>query len=284
VESMVEPDRPVNPVGAALFDVLKLSQLMKDTSTRVRDMKKLTEGAALELNNLSQMTDVINTKQLEDVFRSVEANTKFLVDASAANERACASLEIMQVVLAGSFAFDIIDRLGGGTLNVEPPEWLNTYITVPLIESVPFLWFGINILFLVIFCYVLIRVMRWSEYKASGILMIRVKVNCSINLQPLETYLATKPIELTDSISEPEIDIKKVIWTEKDHNLWMGSAPKIELLYDERHFFLLSVFMQVDKKRMKISQDSLLRMFYRELLAHGVIIEIPEAKKDKEES
>ncbi len=284
VENMVEPERPVSAVGAGLFDILKLSQLMKDTATRVRDMKKLTEGAALELNNLSQMTDVINTKQLEDVFRSVEANTKFLVDASAANERACASLEIMQVVLAGSFAFDIIDRLGGGTLNVEPPEWLNTYITVPLIESVPFLWFGLNILFLIIFCWVLIRVMRWSEYRASGVLMIRVKVNCSINLPALDTFLATKPIELTDSISEPEIDIKKVIWAEKDHNLWMGSAPKIELLYDERHYFLLSVFMQVDKKRMKISQDSLLRMFYRELLAHSVIIEIPESKKDQEDS
>ena len=33
-----------------------------------------------------QMTDVINTKQLEDVFKNVEANTKYLVDASAANE------------------------------------------------------------------------------------------------------------------------------------------------------------------------------------------------------
>ncbi len=113
--------------------------------------------------------------------------------------------------------------------------------------------------------------------------MIRVKVNCTINLQALEAYLSVKPIELTDSISEPEIEIKKVIWTEKDNSLWMGSAPKIELLYDERNFFLLSVFLQVDKKRMKISQDSLLRMFYRELLAHSVIVEIPESKKDQEE-
>lgn len=37
------------------------------------------------------------TWQLEDVFQSVNANTKFLVDASAAQERASASLEVMQV-------------------------------------------------------------------------------------------------------------------------------------------------------------------------------------------
>ena len=68
-------------------------------------MEKLVHGASHELNNLQQMTDVINTKQLEDVFKSVEANTKYLVDASAANERASASLEVMQVILAGSFAY-----------------------------------------------------------------------------------------------------------------------------------------------------------------------------------
>ena len=43
------------------------------------------------------MTDVINTKQLEDIFSAVEGNTKDLVVASAANKRASASLEVMQV-------------------------------------------------------------------------------------------------------------------------------------------------------------------------------------------
>ena len=38
-------------------------------------------------SNPAAMSDVINTKQLEDVFKNVEANTKYLVDASAANER-----------------------------------------------------------------------------------------------------------------------------------------------------------------------------------------------------
>jgi len=54
--------------------------------------------------------------QLEDVFKSVEANTKYLVDASATNERASASLEVMQIILAGMFAFDIIDHMGGGPM------------------------------------------------------------------------------------------------------------------------------------------------------------------------
>jgi hypothetical protein len=44
----------------------------------------------------------MKTFQLEDVFKSVESNTKYLVDASATNERASASLEVMQIILAVS--------------------------------------------------------------------------------------------------------------------------------------------------------------------------------------
>lgn len=52
-------------------------------------------------------------------------NTKYLVDASAANERASASLEVMQVVLGGTLGFSIIDRLAGGTMNMDQPDWVN---------------------------------------------------------------------------------------------------------------------------------------------------------------
>ena len=105
---------------------------------------KLVEGAHHELVNLQQMTDVINTKQLEDVFRNVDSNTKYLVDASAASERSSASLEVMQVILAGSFAFDIVDRLSGGTLNITVPDWVNAFVVDPII-TVPGAWLLLNL-------------------------------------------------------------------------------------------------------------------------------------------
>ena len=92
-----------------------------------------------QLKTLQQMTDAINTKQLEEVFENVNDNTKFLVDASAANERSSASLEVMQVICAGSFAFDIVDRLSGGTLNIVVPAWVEDLLIKPFIAK-PFVW------------------------------------------------------------------------------------------------------------------------------------------------
>ena len=126
---------------------------------------------------------MINTRQLEDAYTGVEQNTKFLVAASAANERSSASLAIMQVnvvyiyiylylyiyiyisiyisvcmqvVLAGGFAFDFLDRATGGTLNVDPPAWAIQLVFRIFIDP-PLVFFVVNIVWLCTFCYALVR-------------------------------------------------------------------------------------------------------------------------------
>jgi len=132
-------------VVAARMDIFPIHAMSRSNQgLRTKDLMKLVEGAHHELANLQQMTDVINTKQLETVFRNVDSNTKYLVDASAASERSSASLEVMQVILAGSFAFDIVDRVSGGTLNITVPDWVNAFLVDPII-TIPGLWMLINL-------------------------------------------------------------------------------------------------------------------------------------------
>jgi hypothetical protein len=146
-ESLVEMEDmevPADHGGKRLFKVLSVGTMRRDILMRCVDLNKLCEGTASQLTTLQQMTDVINTKQLEEVFDNVNANTKYLVDASAANERSSASLEVMQVICAGSFAFDIVDRLSGGTLNIVVPAWVEDLIVKPFISQ-PFLWWCVAV-------------------------------------------------------------------------------------------------------------------------------------------
>ena len=97
------PGRPKIAEGRKLHRILKIDSVAHETLVRVDDLDKLLDGAANQLRNLQQTTDVINTRQLEDAYTGVEQNTKFLVAASAANERSSASLAIMQVVEGSGF-------------------------------------------------------------------------------------------------------------------------------------------------------------------------------------
>jgi len=272
LQSMEVPERPEDEAGGTLYKVLNMANMKRDVLIRVEDLTKLVHGAQHELQNLSAMTDVINTKQLEDVFKNVEANTKYLVDASATNERASASLEVMQMILAGMFAFDIIDHISGGTMGLSTPWWVEKWINEPIVARYPFLWFAINILWLILFCFAVLRVMRYLADLSTGFLTLRVKVNAKINLEKMDLYLADKPIDITDSMEEPAMAIKKVAWQERDRALWAGGAPpKLELTYDVQYGFLLSVLFQLDKKKSELDEDGLMRIFTATLAEHGVL-------------
>jgi WD repeat-containing protein 35 len=274
-ESLVTMDIPDRPedgheVECHLYDYLDVKTQLRDVRLRSTDLQKLVSGAEHELNNLQQMTDVINTKQLEDVFKNVESNTKFLVDASAANERASASLEIMQVILAGSFAFDIIDRLSGGTLNITVPDWVNIYIVDGLIQY-PFVWFLLNMLWLGGVSQALIWLMGALGEMANGALTLRLTFNAPISTTALEAHMRTRTVEVTDSVSEASGDLKKCAYMEVDKALWQGECPKIELQWNHSFGFLLIATISVNARNTTLDEDGLIRTLKESFVASGVM-------------
>ena len=60
---------------------------------------------------LERLTDYISERETFRLQESVEINTKNLENVFRASEKASSSLEIMQVILAGSLCFDLVDRL-----------------------------------------------------------------------------------------------------------------------------------------------------------------------------
>lgn len=270
LQNMTMPDRPTGVVEGHLFDSLDVQQQLHDVKLRATDLEKLIHGASAELSNLQQMTDVINTKLLEDVFKNVEANTKYLVDASAANERASASLEVMQIILAGGFAFDIVDRLSGGTLNIAVPDWVNQYLVDPII-SVPMFWFFLNMGWLLGISLLLMRLMAFLGEQANGALTLRVKLNKKCDLEKLQKLLLTKIVEVTDAVSEPSGDLKKATWRELDSYKWGGTPPKIEVQWNETFGFLLGVTFSVNVRKTELSEEDFLPRFIADMRAAEIL-------------
>jgi len=85
---------------------------------RAVDMKKTIDGCANELGALREISDVIGKTKKFTINEGIENTTKNLEDAFRAQARNSTSLEIMQVVLAGSLAFDIVDRTFGQYLSI----------------------------------------------------------------------------------------------------------------------------------------------------------------------
>jgi len=169
-----------------------------------------------------------------------------------------------QIILAGSFAFDIVDRLSGGSLNIVVPNWIDQYLVFYFI-SVPFVFWIANITWLLIVSLGLMRLMSQLAASALGMLTLRVKVNRKIDLEKLAEYLKTKAVNVTDSSVQTSSETKKLAWEETDSKLWMKCPPSIELQIDNKYGFLLSVYFQIDSKLTKMREVEMMEIFNSEM-------------------
>ena len=51
-----------------------------------------------------------------------------------------------------------------------------------------------------------------------------------------------------DGNADKDTANQKVTWVERDVQKWEGYEPKIELVYDMKHGFLLSVYIQITRR------------------------------------
>ena len=79
----------------------------------------MTQGALNELANLTATMDVVTCKQQEKVWKMILGNTKIMVEACAADERASASLEVRPTPLKNGGDHSFGGRFG--PLRNRPP-------------------------------------------------------------------------------------------------------------------------------------------------------------------
>lgn len=261
--------RPKDMGGKELHRILRNDFMIMNLEKRVRDLQKNLKGAAKELSNLSAMTEVINTKQLEDVYRGVEKNTKKLVDAASANERSAASLEIMQLVFFASETFGYIDHffgmVGYGTNDFQ--QW----VLDNLIQTSPGIWFGFNMTVCFIMLAALKRLMASLAEGSLNFLLFEVVFNTKIDSKKFKAYLDTKDLAISDGQLGEGSLMKSAVWDEDDESIWEGAPPHLEVSYDAANGYLLKVGFTIDRKASSKSEVELQIILIQQLIEAGVV-------------
>jgi hypothetical protein len=269
VEVLPAIPAPADLAGKELHRILNNDFLIHNLKKRVRDLQKNIRGCANELGSLTRMTDVINSRQVEDVVKGVEKNTKSLVDACAAKERASAALEIMQVVFAASMAFDLIDKFTAIDLNMDFADW-QVWIEENLCRP-PGAWFAFNMSICFFMCWCLNKLMAYLADKSLNFLTFEVTLNRKIDAKVLKDFLDEKPLEVSDAGISTENNRKSAIWEEEDEELWEGAPPRIEIQYDAKNGYLLVAQFTIDRKESDKSELELQAIFIEMLIEAGVV-------------
>ena len=263
---------PTDESGYKLYQVLKVKKMLDDLHIRVVDMQKVLLGARHEVNGLHAMTDTIAETQMFRLQEEICGNSSDMLQQLKINERQSTSLDVMQVIFAGLLAFEILDRLTG-EWSVVHTNWARAYIVDPFMSK-PLVWFSISMLVWFGVGTGVFTLIRDLNDKTAGIITYRVKVNKSVDLDALDAYLSRKAIVAEDGDADALNSNQKVCWVERDPSRWEGYQPKVEMMYDVKHGFLLGVYLQVTRrasKPAKLRPETLKLRFFTELQEAGVM-------------
>eukprot|EP00951_Prasinocladus_malaysianus_P012079 scaffold89754_cov46-Prasinocladus_malaysianus.AAC.1 len=146
-----------------------------------------------------------------------------------ANARASTSLEIMQVVLAGSLAFDLLDRVHGLYLgDATELEWSVKFFAP--VYNYPGALLAVNLACWLILGLLIKFLLNHFAAQAAGWMAIRYTINLAYSPEAMEAYLASKSPEVEGGESDKATIHQKYSWTERytsaNREQWKGEPPK----------------------------------------------------------
>ena len=191
-------------------------------------------------------------------------------------QRTANTLEIMQVILAGSLAFDILDRVTGEWTTMAS-DWMRGFVE-PMIKSTPAVWFITSMFFWLILAIGLLKLLHNMAWKSAGIITIRKVVNRKIKIAKLDHFLLDKELTYEEHEHGVTNEIVKIGWKAKDKREWGGASPDIGIVYDATSTYMLEIIIEYPRRKVKkslqFSAEHLLKKVTEMLSRGNVFIEL----------
>jgi hypothetical protein len=259
IELMVSPPKPdPSDVGAVeLARLINFEVFRHNLSDRTKDMYKNIDGLQTSMKALYMLTDANAEAEMFALVQAQVTNGKQIENTMKAGERSSSSLEVMNGILAGSLAFDLIDRLSTLYMSYDHEQsiagngddipWQAFWTWFVWLGRIPMGWFFLNLVaWFLLFVFITNKMKNLAD-NANGALQCRFTVNTKINVDELQEFLKDKRLINEESDSTKHSHIRSVIWQEDKPKEWKGKSPLVEIKYDIANGFLLAVVLDVEQ-------------------------------------
>ena len=260
--------------GSRVAQLLQLRELHSKMDRRTRDIEQLISIARHDLSQLTSMAEDIAADEQFRVSEEVQHNTKHLTEVSRASERTTTTLELMQVVLAGSLAFGMVDRVGGLYLGIAADISWAVELFDPVLQT-PGAWLAVNVGWWLILALILLKCMKRIAKRHNGDISVSLTLNRPMDVSAWGKFLTKRKVlkEHGDANLSANLTVKKYTWTEPRARKWHGRPPLCELIVDEEHAFILRATVISNRRRSRIGIAQLQSLFLSTLEEAGVLLQ-----------
>jgi WD repeat-containing protein 35 len=253
LESCEIPPEPADVAGKALYARLQIADLAGQLSMRVLDLKKTMEGVRQELAHLRHLANIVFETRQYKVHESVQHNTRQLIVLNETGQRSAATLRMLLFVLAGSLAFELLDRITG-SWTVMDQDWFQDFAN-PMVRNFPVAWFVFSMFTWLAVAVAATRVLTYFVFVSSGVVTMRIRIMQRLLMERFNIYLATKNMVTEERQYDEKNTVVLFTWEEtvaaRDYG---GSAPRVTVEYDRATGHMLSIVIEYNRRLAKKGQ------------------------------
>ena len=249
-----------------LYDVLHLKESWRRLQRRAVDMEKVVAACWRSLETLEDENRKITATKKLHIQETIERSTKNLEDAFREQARSGTTLEVTQVILSGTLAFDVVERFSGQYLSFTSIRWAVDAVQ-PYLVDVPGMWLLLNVFAWVVFGGVVVFLMRYFRNAYCSFETKKITLDVPVDIARWRRFIAARDVEVAMHGVERGRRVVKYAWTEpRDDVKWLGRPPRFEISVDERFGFALQASVAVNKFTSRIAADDAWRLFWSDII------------------
>ena len=187
-----------NPI---VKNFLRIDELFQELIKRISDAELTLLSLKSELEGLQTLLSTQIEQQMRRVYGALRDNTRSTSEVIRASERTGDVLNVIELILSGSIAFDIVLAITGEYTTPLAELSLNPeYQLLYFILSIR-LWLGIVV--------VLKKGMEWAEHRVEKSHLLRMTINRKCNITNLDSFLSKREVvSVTEDVIEDRISMR----------------------------------------------------------------------------
>lgn len=262
---------PLSALQEELTDFIQLRDTLEKATTRIEDARLIVEGLKDEIDGVNGMITTLSERQMRQMNEALKDSIASMDEMTRSSERTGVALNILEVVLTGAIAFDILllfvgqyewESLANWIVNKAPFE--NPWLGIPHV-----IWWSLAAISLFLATgWGILRLIKYLEDKSEPNLRVALKLGALYDKDNFAKYISTKPVKQQQLIIRAGSRIQEYNWDDDDK--WLGNEAGISIYLDVENSMLLSVNVNIDSPN-DITTNQTSSIMVNELVSAGII-------------
>ncbi|MBD3405125.1 MAG: hypothetical protein GF411_03195 [Candidatus Lokiarchaeota archaeon] len=225
--------------------ILHFEETFNRLLNRIKDTDIDLHSLSSEVEGLQTLLSTQIEQQMRRVYSALRDNTQSTSEVIRASERTGNVLNVIELILSGTIAFDIVLAITG--------EYSTEFHLFP--ESNPLVFFALAISLWTGIVIVLKKGMDWLESKVEKSHLVRVTLNQKCEVTALEQYLSSKEIISIDEEYQDDSEDVRV------HYIMPSTSDeeiKVTLYYDRRNGIIHDLTIEASSANIADAKKNIL--------------------------